>query len=580
MLILTDEDMPRSGVGQPLEKESIMERVWLNSYPEGMPSEIPGIPYKSIPDMFEQCCKKYGNKKAVTNMGVSLTYNDVDRLSKQFAAYLQENLGLKKGDRLAIMMPNVLQYYVVMFGALRAGLVVVNINPLYTARELKFQLIDSGAQSIVILENFAHVLEKVMEDHPIKNAIVTELADLFPTPKRQIVNFVVKYVKRMVKPWEILSAVSFLEAMKIGATKTFNPHDVDGEDVAFLQYTGGTTGVAKGAMLSHNNMLANATQCITWSGGAMRDGKEIAISPLPLYHIFSLTISCMALVLIGGEVVLITNPRDLPHMINEIKKIPYTMIVGINTLYNALTRNKTFRKTNFKSLRLTISGGMATQDAVAKQWEELTNTHILEGYGLTEASPVVCINPFTLDHFTHSIGLPIPSTDVSIRDENDKEVGIGEVGELCIKGPQVMKGYWNREDESIKVFTDDRYLRTGDMVKMDEKGYIYVVDRKKDMVIVSGFNVYPNEVEDVLASHPHILEAAVIGVPDEQSGEAVKAFIVKEDPSLTEDEVNKYCKENLTGYKRPKYIEFCDELPKSNIGKILRRELREQEETA
>jgi len=472
-----------------------MERIWLKSYPEGMPSEISDIAHTSIPDMFESCCQKFSDKNAVANMGVTLTYKEVDELSKQFAAYLQQNLGLKKGDRFAIMLPNVLQYFIVMFGALRAGLIVVNINPLYTPRELGFQLRDSGAQSIIILANFAHVLEKVMEDHPLENVIVTELADLFPTPKRQIVNFVVKHVRKMVKAFDIPSAVSFNAAMKKGAKATFTPQEISRDDIAYLQYTGGTTGVAKGAMLSHRNMLVNATQCITWSGGAMRIGKEIAITPLPLYHIFSLTISCLAIVMIGGEVVLITNPRDLPHMIGEIKKIPYTMIVGINTLYNALTHNEAFRKSNFKSLRLSISGGMATQDAVAHDWEALTGSHILEGYGLTEASPVVSINPFTLDRFTHSIGLPLPSTDVSIRDDHNKEVDLGDVGELCVKGPQVMQGYWNREDESKKVFTEDGWLRTGDMVTMGEDGYIKLVDRKKDMVIVSGFNVYPNEVE-------------------------------------------------------------------------------------
>jgi len=554
-----------------------MEHIWLKSYPEGIPSEIPAIPYSSIPDMFEKCCSKYSNQKAVTNMGVTLSYKKVEELSKTFATYLQKDLGLKKGDRFAIMMPNVLQYYIAMFGALRAGLTVVSINPLYTARELSFQLRDSGAESIIILANFAHVLEKVMEDHSIKNVIISELADLFPTPKKQIVNFVVKHVKKMVKPFEIPHASTFKDAMIAGAKSSFDPLEITGEDIAFLQYTGGTTGVAKGAMLTHNNMLSNATQCTVWSAEKMRESKEIAITPLPLYHIFSLTISCMAVFMLGGEVILITNPRDIPHFVKEISKIPYTMLVGINTLYNALTHNEAFRKSNFENLRLSISGGMATQDAVATEWEKLTGCHILEGYGLTEASPVISINPFTIDKFTHSIGVPIPSTIISIRDEDNKELAQGEVGELCVKGPQVMHGYWNRDDESKKVFTEDGWLRTGDMVRMDETGFMFLVDRKKDMILVSGFNVYPNELEDVLVSHPGILEAAAIGVPDEECGEKVKVFIVKDDPNLTEEDVIKHCKENLTGYKRPKFIEFRDELPKSNIGKILRRELREQE---
>ncbi len=542
-----------------------------------MPAEIPASPFSSIADMFEKSCQKFANKKAVTNRGVSLSYAQIDELSKQFAAYLQQDRGLKKGDRLAIMMPNLLQYFIVMFGALRAGLIVVNINPLYTPRELSFQLKDSGATSIVILANFANVLQKVLHEHPMKNIIITEIADLFPSPKRQLINFVVKYVKKMVKDFDIPTAVTFRHAMKRGSQFTFSKPSLKSDDIAFLQYTGGTTGIAKGAMLSHGNLIANARQCIIWSDGKMREGMEIALTPLPLYHIFSLTISCMAILMIGGEVVLITNPRDIPHFVKEISKIPYTMMVGINTLYNALTHNEAFRKLNFKHLRLSISGGMATQDVVANAWNQLTHCYILEGYGLTEASPVVCINPFSLDKFTHSVGLPIPSTLVSIRNEENSEVPLGEEGELCVKGPQVMTGYWNRDDESKKIFTEDGWLRTGDIVKMDKAGYIFLVDRKKDMIVVSGFKVFPNEIEEVLAAHPGIREAAAIGVPDESSTEAVKVFIVRSDPNLTEKDVVKYCKENFTGYKRPKYIEFRDELPKSNVGKILRRALREEE---
>lgn len=554
-----------------------MESIWLKSYPAGMPAEIPASPFSTIPDMFEKSCEKFADKKAVTNLGVSLRYQQIDELSKHFAAYLQQDLGLKKGDRLAIMMPNILQYYIVMFGALRAGLVVVNINPLYTPRELSFQLKDSGATSIVILANFAHVLEKVLPEQPMKNIIITELADLFPSPKRQIVNFIVKYIKKMIRPFAIPSQRRFCDVMKKGAELSFKPVMISGDDIAFLQYTGGTTGVAKGAKLSHNNLIANARQCVIWSDGKMREGKEIAITPLPLYHIFSLTISCMALMMIGGEVILITNPRDIPNFVKEISKIPYTMMVGINTLYNALTHNEAFKKLDFKHLHLSISGGMATQVAVANAWNELTGCYILEGYGLTEASPVITINPFSLDKFTHSIGLPVPSTQVSIRNEKNEEINIGEEGELCVKGPQVMTGYWNRDDETKKTFTEDGWLRTGDIVKMDEHGYLFLVDRKKDMIVVSGFKVFPNEIEEVLALHPGIQEAAVIGVPDESSTEAVKVFIVKHEPNLTEHEVMKYCQENFTAYKRPKYIEFITELPKSNVGKILRRKLREQE---
>lgn len=577
MLILIDQDMLSSVFGQPLYGDEPVESIWLKSYPAGMPAEISSSPYSTIPDMFEQSCQRFADKKAVTNLGVSLTYKQIDQLSKQFAAYLQQDLGLKKGDRFAIMMPNILQYYIAMFGALRAGLIVVNVNPLYTPRELSFQLKDSGAKSIIILANFAHVLEKVLPEHPMENIIITELGDLFPSPKRQLVNFVVKYVKKMIRPFTIPSSIAFCHAIKKGSALSLTPIILKGEDIAFLQYTGGTTGVAKGAMLSHDNLVANARQCIIWSDGKMRVGQEIVITPLPLYHIFSLTISCMAVMIIGGEVVLITNPRDIPNFVKEISKIPYTMMVGINTLYNALIHNDAFRKLDFKHLHLSISGGMATQAIVADAWNQLTGCYILEGYGLTEASPVLCINPFTLDKFTHSIGLPVPSTLVSIRNDNNVEVPLGEEGELCAKGPQVMKGYWNREDETKKTFTEDGWLRTGDIAKMDEHGYIFLVDRKKDMIVVSGFKVFPNEIEEVLAAHPGIKEAAAIGVPDESSTEAVKVFIVKDDPNLTEADVVNYCKENLTGYKRPKHIEFTNELPKSNVGKILRRKLREQE---
>lgn len=558
-------------------KEFVLEKVWLNSYPEGMPTEIGALQFSSLAELFTQSCKKYADHRAVTSMGTSLTFSQLESKSRHLAAYFQQDLGLKPGDRVAIMLPNVLQYYVTLFAILRAGLVVVNVNPLYTKRELAHQLADSGAETIVIMANFAHVLEHAIPETAVKNIVVTELGDLFPWPKNLLVNAVVKYIKHMVPTWHIPEAKKFNDVLSQGVKLNLEPVAIEKEDIAFLQYTGGTTGRAKGAMLTHASMLSNAQQCITWARGVMREGAEVAVAPLPLYHIFSLTISCFTMLQLGGEVVLIANPRDIPGLVKELASTNYTMFVGLNTLYNALMANKKFRELDFSSLRLSIAGGMATQQKVADRWRQITGKNIVEGFGLTEASPVIAINPFTIDKFNHSVGLPVPSTEVDIRDGDNKSLPIGEVGELCVRGPQVMKGYWKNPHETEKVLDEDGWLRTGDMAKLDENGFIFLVDRKKDMVLVSGFNVYPNEVEEVIASCKGVLEAAVIGIPCAASGECVKAFVVKKDPELTKETVMAHCRENLTGYKRPRFLEFVDDLPKSPVGKILRRELREKE---
>lgn len=552
-----------------------MEKIWLKSYPANVPAEINPQQVVSLVDLLEKNCQCYANNFAFSNLGTSLSYKDLETQSRHFAAYLQEVLQLKKGARVAIMLPNILQYPIVMFGILRAGLIVVNINPLYTAPELAHQLKDSGAETIVVLANFANVLEKAFPVTQVKHVIITEIGDLMGPIKSQLVNFVVKYVKKMVPTWNIPDAVTFKKVMVQGAQKTFNKVAVNAADIAYLQYTGGTTGVAKGAMLTHGNMVANILQTLTYVSAAVRQGQETVIVALPLYHIFSLTICCLAFLASGGHGILITNPRDIPNFVKELRKIPFSVLVGVNTLFNALLNNAEFRKLDFSTLHLNVAGGMAMQRAVADRWQQLTGKFILEGYGLTEASPVVSVNPTDITSFTGSIGLPLPSTDVKICDEDDNELPLGEVGELWVKGPQVMKGYWHKEEETKNVLTPDGWLKTGDIVRMDEKGFIYIVDRKKDMIIVSGFNVYPNEVEEVIASHPGVLEVGVIGVPSLQTGEAVKAFVVKKDPNLTEKEILDFVHQRLTRYKVPKIIEFKSELPKSNVGKILRRKLRD-----
>lgn len=541
----------------------------------GVPAEIDPIPYRSLVDLFLACCDKYADKPAFSNFGAELTYKVLAKKAEAFAAYLQKKWGLKKGDRIALMLPNVLQYPVAMFGAFRAGLSVVNVNPLYTATELKHQLLNAEVETIVILDNFAHVLQAILPETPIKNVIVTRFGDLLPFPKAQAINFVVKYIKKMVPAWHIAEAISFRDVLKQGATLQLKPNSVEGNDIAFLQYTGGTTGTAKGAELTHRNMLANIEQICAWTNSLTKDGKEIVITALPLYHIFSLTANCLAFFKLGSHNVLITNPRDIPLFVKLIKKIPFTIMTGVNTLFNTLLNNKEFCQLNFESLQFIIGGGMAVQKSVAERWQKVTGVPIIEGYGLTEASPVVCVNPLNIDSYTGSIGLPLPSTEIKICNNEGEEVAVGEIGELLVRGPQIMHGYWKAPDETKQVLTMDGWLLTGDMAKMDDKGFIYLVERKKDLIIVSGFNVYPTEVEGIIAQCPGIAEVAVIGVSSELTGEAVKAFIVKTDPHLTEVDIIKFCRQYLTAYKIPKQIEFRDELPKSNVGKILRRKLRD-----
>ncbi len=552
-----------------------MDPIWLDSYPPSVPREIDPDKYRSIGEMFAESAARYAGSPAFTCMGKTCTFAEIDRLSRAFAAYLQGELGLERGARVAIMMPNVLQYPIAMLGVLRAGYTVVNCNPLYTPRELGGQLEDSGAKAIVIVENFAHTLEQVLDRTAVEHVIVTRLGDMLDFPKSSIVNLVVKRVKKMVPEWNIPGAILFKDVLAAGAKRAFNPVDVAPEDLAFLQYTGGTTGIPKGAMLTHRNMIANLEQAHAWIKPHVRQGQETIITALPLYHIFALLANCLTFIKIGAKNILITNPRDIPGFVKELRKEPFTALTGVNTLFNALLHNEDFRKLDFSALRLTLGGGMAVQKRVAQEWKEVTGTPLIEAYGLTETSPAATINPLDIDEYTGAIGLPISSTEVSIRTPEGEEVQIGEPGELCIRGPQVMKGYWQRPDETAIVFTEDDFLRTGDMAKMDERGFIYIIDRTKDMINVSGFNVYPNEIESVIASHPGVVEAGVVGVPDEQSGEIVKAVIVKKNPDLTKDEIIAYCREQMTPYKVPRQIEFRDELPKTVVGKILRRELRE-----
>ena len=552
-----------------------MEKIWLKSYPPGVPAEIDVNEFRSLGDLFDRSVNRFADKTAYICMGKSMTYAELDALSARFGAFLQSELGLPSGARVALMMPNVLQYPIAMFGALRAGYTIVNVNPLYTARELEHQLKDSGAEAIVILENFAHTLEQVRAQVPIRHVIVTSLGELLGFPKGAIVNFVVRRVRKLVPPWTLDGHLSFGDALARGAAHALQPVEVGHEDAAFLQYTGGTTGVAKGAVLTHRNIVANLQQAHAWISPVVTEGREIIITALPLYHIFSLTANCLTFIKIGATNVLIPNPRDIPGFIKELAKHRFTVITGVNTLFNALLNNPEFAKLDFSSLRVALGGGMAVQQAVAEKWKQITGVALVEAYGLTETSPAVTINPLDLQAFNHSIGLPISSTEVSIRDDDGIEQAIGQRGELCVRGPQVTPGYWNRPEETRRVFTADGFLRTGDIAVIDDKGFVTLVDRKKDMILVSGFNVYPNEVEDVVASHPGVLEVAAIGVPDERSGEAVKVFVVRKDPALTAEALIAHCRENLTGYKVPHHVEFRDELPKSNVGKILRRELRE-----
>ena len=555
-----------------------MERIWLKSYPEGIPSDVTWDEFKSVGELFDKSYAKFAARPAFHCMGKTLSFAEIDKMSRDFAAWVQAK-GQPKGARVAIMMPNCLQYPIALFGTLRAGYTVVNVNPLYTARELEHQLKDSGADTIVILENFAHTLEEVLPRTPVKHVVVAALGDLLGV-KGHIVNFVVRNVKKMVPAFELPGAERFNAVLGEGAGLPMKPFAVGHGDTAFLQYTGGTTGVSKGAMLTHENILANIAQTEGILNYGLGGEDPVIITALPLYHIFSLTVNCLMMAKLGGLNILITNPRDIPAFVKELGKHRYNMITGVNTLFNAFLNNPDFAKLDFSRVKLSIGGGMAVQKAVADRWKQVTGKVLLEGYGLTETSPVATMNPPSLPEFKGSIGMPAPSTDIEMRDDDNKPVPLGQPGEICIKGPQVMKGYWKRDEETAKVIDAGGYLHTGDIGVMDNDGFIRIVDRKKDMILVSGFNVYPNEIEQVVAMHPGVLEVAAIGVPDEHSGEVPKLFIVKKDPSLTAEQVLDFCKDKLTGYKRPKTVEFRTELPKTNVGKILRRALRDEKKAA
>ncbi len=553
-----------------------MEKIWLKNYPKGIAPEIDISQYKNILQVLTKACEKFPENPVFTNMGKTITYRELNLLSTNFAAYLQNDLGLKKGDRIAIQLPNCLQFPICMFGALKAGLVVVNTNPLYTEREMKHQFNDSGVKAIVILANFAGQLERILSETKIEHVILSELGDALSLPKKVLVNAVLKYVKKMVPAFSLPNAVTYSNAIAKGKSLPLRPVEMSLDEVAFLQYTGGTTGISKGAMLTHKNIVANMEQINMWMRPSLVEGKEVVMMPLPMYHIFCLTVNCMALVKYGVHNIMVTNPRDLPSLIKDFKAFPITITTGINTLFNGLNNNADFQKLDFSSLKFSVAGGMALQTSVAKRWKEVTGTEIYEGYGLTESSPVACVNPIDGTGKGGTIGLPVPSTEIAILNDDEKVLAIGETGEICIRGPQIMKGYWNQVAETSKVLTKDGWLKTGDIGFMDSDGYTKIVDRKKDMILVSGFNVYPNEIEDVLAHLPGVLEVAAVGVPDEKSGEVVKVFIVKKDESLTKEQVLAYAKSNLTGYKVPKHVEFRKDLPKTNVGKILRRELKNQ----
>ena len=551
----------------------MMEKPWLSSYPPGVPANIDMGEHSSIVDLLEKSCERYTDRVAFHNMGADLSYTELDFLTRNFAAALQD-MGMQQGDRIALMMPNTLQYPVALFGALRAGLIIVNTNPMYTARELRHQLVDAGVKAIVVIENFASVLASIRDEVPLEHIITTGVGDLLNFPKSLLVNFVLRYVKKAIPAWSLPGSVNFPDLLDKGKQLPLRPVNIGFEDVAFLQYTGGTTGVAKGAMLTHRNIVANLLQARAWLT-QLDDSTEIIITALPLYHIFALTANCLTFIYLGGTNILITDPRNMPGFVKELSRHRFTSITGVNTLFNALLHTEGFADLDFSSLKMTLGGGMAVQQAVAEHWKQVTGVTLLEAYGLTETSPAACINPVDLADFNGCIGLPISSTDACIKDDDGRRVPVGESGELCIRGPQVMKGYWQRPNATAEVLEADGWLHTGDIACMTEAGFFKIVDRKKDMILVSGFNVYPNEIEDVLVMHPKVLEAAAVGVADEKSGEVVSVFIVKNDPTLTEDEIRAFCKENLTGYKRPRYIEFRDDLPKSNVGKILRRELRD-----
>ncbi|HEY5758899.1 MAG TPA: AMP-binding protein [Steroidobacter sp.] len=549
-------------------------KPWLKHYPPGVPELINPDQYTSAVELIDGACARFAEKSAFTSMGSTITYSEYDRLSRDFAAYLQSIAHLKKGDRIALMMPNVLQYPIALYGALRAGLTVVNTNPLYTARELEHQLTDSGAKAIVILENFAHTLDHVIAKTNIEHVIITGVGDQLSFPKSALVNLVLRHVRKQVPSYDLPTAVPFNKALQAGHYEAFTPVALNLEDIAFLQYTGGTTGVAKGAMLTHRNIVANVMQAESWIGTAARVGSDTIITALPLYHIFALTGNWLVFVKLGAHDILIANPRDFPAFVAELKKFRFSYISGVNTLFNALLNTPGFSEIDFSALRITLGGGMAVQRSVAEHWKKVTGNVLTQAWGLTETSPAACINPFGED-FNNSIGLPIASTEISIRDDDGNDLGIDKVGEICIRGPQVMRGYWNRPDETAKVMLGD-WLRTGDIGRLDSKGYVFIEDRKKDMILVSGFNVYPNEIESVISAHPGVLEVAAVAQADEKSGEVVALFVVKKDPSLTEQALVDFAREQLTGYKVPRHVYFRNELPKTNVGKILRRALRDE----
>ena len=551
-----------------------MEKIWLKNYQAGVAHEIDINEFQSVVEVFERSVNKFRDRPAMACMDKILSYGELDTLSANFASYLQNTLQLAKGARVAIMMPNLLQYPVAVFGILRAGCTVVNVNPLYTPRELEHQLKDAGVDTIVILENFAGVLEDVIARTPVKNVVIAAIGDMLGFPKSLIVNFVVRKIKKMVPPWHLPGHTRFNDTLALGSKQPLRKVALGHDDIAFLQYTGGTTGVAKGAMLLHKNIVANMLQAGEWVKPVVREGQEIIITALPLYHIFSLTANLMVFTELGALNVLITNPRDIPGFIKELKKYKVTAMTGVNTLFNALLNHPDFKTVDFSTWRLALGGGMAVQKAVAEKWKQVTGTPLIEAYGLTETSPAACINPLDLKEYNGTIGVPVPSTEIELRDNDGKPVARGEAGELCIRGPQVMKGYWNRPDETAKVIDSQGFLATGDVAVITGDGFVKLVDRKKDMILVSGFNVYPNEIEDVVAMHPGVLEVACVGVPDDKSGEVVKVFVVRKDMGLSEKDIIEHCKTNLTGYKVPKAVEFRNELPKTNVGKILRRALR------
>jgi long-chain acyl-CoA synthetase len=552
-----------------------LDRPWLHQYPAGVPADIDPDTYASLRDMLEEACTAHGHLPAFTNMGATLSYAQLDELSRAFAAWLQRKSGLAPGDRVALMMPNILQYPIALCGVLRAGMVVVNTNPLYTPRELEHQLKDSGAKVIVIVENFAHVLQEVLPRTDLKHVLITRIGDLLGFPRGLIVNFALRHVRKQIPTWNMPGSSTFKSALGGGLGLKLEPVPLHGGDIAFLQYTGGTTGVAKAAILTHRNMVANVLQADAWINAALsKRPAGTIITALPLYHIFSLTANCLLFLRLGARNVLITNPRDFPRFVAELKRYKFFFISGVNTLFNALLHTPGFESVDFSELRITLGGGMAVQRVVAERWKKVTGNVLTQAWGLTETAPAACINPMGMD-FNGSIGLPISSTDISIRDDAGKELATDAVGEICVFGPQVMQGYWNRPDETEKVMFGD-WLPTGDIGRMDAQGFVYIEDRKKDMILVSGFNVYPNEIESVAAAHPGVLEVAAVAQADENSGEVVALFVVKKDPSLTAEALIAFCRTELTGYKVPKHIYFRTELPKSNVGKILRRSLRDE----